>query len=224
MKKAEELFEAATAKDPTFARAYLGIAKAQISAISMTTTTNEESIPRIRREVEKAIELDPNLGEAHALLAYVDYVWNGDWSQAESEFRRALALGANAEASGQYGWSLTTRGRFSEAHEQLKLAAEQDPLSILPPFDEFLTYNFERDVAGEKKAIRQVLAIRPNFVGAHALNVVIYTEQHDCGAARGDAEWIEKNYPAVPLTQSVLAFASACANDRSRAVARIKKM
>jgi hypothetical protein len=224
MKKSEELFEAAVAKDPGFASAYLGIARAEISEISMTTTTNEQSVPRVRQAAQKAIELDPNLGEAYALLAYIDYVWDWNWNGAEAEFRRALQLGANPETSAQYGWSLTTRGRFTEAHEQLLLAAEQDPLSILSPFDEFFTYNFERDLVGQKKNIQQMLKIRPNFLGAHALNVVTDVQQHDCHGARSEADWIEKNFPTVPLTQSTLAFAAACEGNKAEALSQIKKM
>ncbi len=224
LKKSEELFDAAVAKDPSFASAYLGIAKAEISEISLTTTTNEKTVPRIRQAAQKAIELDPKLGEAYALVAYIDYVWDWNWDAAEVEFKRALELGADPETSAQYGWSLTTRGRFSEAHQQFLLTAEQDPLSILSPFDEFFTYNFERDLMGQKKSIQQMLKIRPNFLGAHALSEVLDVQQRDCHAARSEADWIEKNFPTVPLTQSTVAFAAACEGNKAEALSRIKKM
>jgi tetratricopeptide (TPR) repeat protein len=224
LKNAEQLFEAAAAKDPSFANAYLGIARVEISSISMTTTTTEQTIPHMRWAVQKAIELDPNLGEAHALLGYIDYEWRWDWGAAETEFRRALALGTNAEASGQYGWSLTTRGRFSEAHAQLHLSAELDPLAILPHFDEFFTYNFERNVSGEKKAIQEVLRLRPNFFGGHALSVVADVQEHDRRAAQNEANWIAKTYPTLPAAQSVLAFAAACAGEKAEAIRLLGKM
>jgi hypothetical protein len=90
--------------------------------------------------------------------------------------------------------SLMTRGKFAEAHEQLHLAAEQDPLSVAAPFDEFFAYNFERDIAGEQKMLQQMVRVQPDFVGVRALNVVLSVEQHDCAAARTDAGWLGKTY------------------------------
>jgi TolB-like protein len=224
LKKAEEFFEAAIAKDPNFARAYLGIGSAEIAATSLTTVTQAESIPRVREAAQKAIELDPTLGEAHGLLADVAYTWDWNWSQTEEEFRRALDEGAGADTRARYGWSLTTRGRFAEAHAQLRQAAEQDPLSLTAPFDEFFTYNFERDVAGQKQVLQRMLQLRPDFLGAHALEVVMAIEQRDCGTALQEADWIAKTYPTVPVTQTVLAFAAACAGNKTETLRRIKQM
>ena len=103
-------------KDPNFARAYLGIGNAEIAATSLTTLTQKESIPRVRESAQKAIELDPSLGAAYGLLADVAYTWDWNWNEAEEEFRRALDEGAGADTRTRYGWSLTTRGRFAEAH------------------------------------------------------------------------------------------------------------
>ncbi len=224
LKKAVQLFYHAVAKDPGFARAYLGIGNAEFGVASLTEGTYEEIIPRVQQAAQEAIDLDPNLGEAYGLLAHVAYSYDWNWSGAEAEYKRALDLGASSETRARYGWSLATRGHFNEAHEQIHLAAEQDPLSVLPPFDEFFTYNFERDVPGEKKAIQQMLSIRPDYLGARALAVVMDVQQHDCQGARSEADWFEKNYRAVPLTQSTQAFAAACVNDKAEALRRIAKM
>ncbi len=224
VKKAEESFKAAIAKDSNFARAYLGIGNAEIAATSLTTTTQAESIPRVREAAQKAIELDPSLGEAYGLLATVAYTWDWKWSEAEEEFRRAVDEGAGADTRARYGWSLTTRGRFAEAHSQLRQAAEQDPLSLTAPFDEFYTYNFERDVAGQKLVLQRMMQLRPEFLGAHAMAVVMTVQQHDCSAARHEADWIAKTYPTLPVTQTVLAFAAACAGDKAETLRRIKQM
>jgi TolB-like protein/Tfp pilus assembly protein PilF len=224
LKKAIELFNAAVAKDPSFARAYLGIGDAEFGATSMTAQTMEESIPRVRLAAEKAIELDPALGEAYGLLAHVEDIWDWDWTEAETEFKRALDLGASSETRGRYGAALASRGRFAEAHEQIRLAAEQDPLSVLPPFDDFFAYNFERNVSGERMAIEQMLRIHPDFLGAHALAVVMDVQQHDCRAARAEADYLEKTYPTVPATEATLSFAAACGNDKAEALLRIRNM
>jgi serine/threonine-protein kinase len=224
LNKAIDLFRAAVAKDPSFARAYVGISEAEIAAVSLTTTTNQQSIPSARQAAQKAIELDPSLGEAYGLLAYIDYVWDWNWTGADAEFRRAVDLGASPIARAHYGWSLATRGRFAEAHDQLVLAAEQDPLSVVPPFDEFFAYNFERNVPGQKQALQRMLQIRPDFLGAHALSVVMSVEQRDCATARTEADYLAKTYPTVPATHATLAFAAACANNKAETQRQIKQM
>ena len=224
LKKAIELFNEAIQKDPNFARAYLGIGDAEIGSTSLTTLTQEETMPRVREAAQKAIDLDPSLGEAYGLLATVAYTWDWKWNEAEEEFRHALDEGAGADTRVRYGWSLATRGRFAEAHTQLRLATEQDPLSVTAPFDEFFVYNFEGDVAGQKQVLQRMLQLRPDFLGAHALMVVMAVEQHDCGTARREADWIAKTYPTVPATQTVLAFAAACAGDKAETLRWIKQM
>ncbi len=224
LQKAVDLFQAAIAKDPNFARAYLGVGLAELAETSMTTMTHEESIPGVRAAAEKAIGLDPNLGDAHGLLAEVIYTWELNWNDAETELRRAIELGAGAEVRARYGWSLATRGRFAEAHEQLRLAAEQDPLSVLPPFDEFLTSYLERDQAGQQKALDRLHQINPQFFGGSAWTLVGAMARHDCTVVLGDASRFAKTYPKLPVTETMLAFDAVCRNDKAAALERIRQM
>jgi TolB-like protein/tetratricopeptide (TPR) repeat protein len=222
--KAIDLFEAALKKDPNFARAYLGIGNAEIAATSLTVIPSDRGIPRAREAAQKAIQLDPTLGDAYGLLAAVTYVWDWNWNDAEPEFRRALNLGADADVRARFGWSLASRGRFAEAHEQFRLAAEQDPLSIVPPWDEFFTYNFERDAAGQKKSVARLVEIQPGSISGHLVEVVMEASFHDCAALREESAWLNKNYPAVPGTQTALAFAAICDNNKPEALRLVTKM
>jgi hypothetical protein len=78
------------------------------------------------------------------------------------------------------------------------------------PFDEFFAYNFERNIPGQKQVLQRMLQFDPDFLGAHALTVVMSVEQHDCATARTEADWLLKTYPTVPATQSTLAYSAAC--------------
>jgi TolB-like protein len=222
--KAIDLFEAALKKDPNFARAYLGIGNAEIAATSLTVIPSDRGIPRAREAAQKAIQLDPTLGDAYGLLATVTYVWDWNWNDAEPEFRRALNLGADADVRARFGWSLASRGRFAEAHEQLRLAAEQDPLSIVPPWDEFFAYSFERDAAGQKKSVARLVEIQPGSISGHLVEVVMDAGLHDCGALREESAWLNKNFPAVPGTQTAVAFAAICDNNKPEALRLVTKM
>lgn len=218
------LFQAALDKDPNFARAYVGIGSAEIGTISMTTITAKEGFPRVREAAQKAIERDPELPGAYDLLAVETYNWSWNWSEAEGEFRHAIDLGGDAEARAHYGWSLATRGRFAEAHEQFRLAAEQDPLSIVPPFDEFVAYYFERDQAGQQKEIERLKQINPQFFGGPGWALVSAMARGDCGTVEKDAGPFVKSYPKLPISLTMLAFDAVCRNDRPRALEEIHEM
>jgi TolB-like protein len=222
--KAIDLFEAALKKDPNFARAYLGIGDAEIAATSLTVIPSDRAIPRAREAAQKAIQLDPTLGDAYGLLATVTYVWDWNWNDAEPEYRRALNLGADADVRARFGWSLASRGRFAEAHEQLRLAAEQDPLSILPPFDEFLAYYLERNLAGQQKAIARLEQINPQFFGGPAWTLVGAMARSDCATVVKNADPFVKAFPKLPFTQTILALDAVCRNDRPRALGQLKQM
>ena len=222
--KSIDLFEAALKKDPNFARAWIGIGSAEIGSVSMTTMTANDGFPRVREAAQKAIALDPNLPDAYELLADATYNWDWNWAEAEPDFRRAIDLGAGAEARARYGWSLATRGRFAEAHEQLRLAAEQDPLSVVPPFDEFLAYYLEGNVAGQEKAIERLEQINPQFFGGPIWALVGAMSRSDCTTVVKNADPFVKKFPKLPVTHTVLAFDAICRKDKNRALGEIKVM
>jgi TolB-like protein/Flp pilus assembly protein TadD len=122
-------FEEVIAKDPSFAPAYAGLAGAYAFR-SGTVGSEEDDLPKMRAAAEKAIQLDPLLGEAHDALA-IAYARYGQWAQSEKTFRRAIELDPNH--SGSYrdfvGYLLLVLGRIDEALQQLRVAEKTDPLS-----------------------------------------------------------------------------------------------
>jgi adenylate cyclase len=224
MRKSVDLFNAALIEDPSFARAYIGLGDAYLGLTSLTAMTNAESFPAIRQAAQKAIELDPNLGDAHGLLANVDYVWGWDWDTAEAEFRRGIAVGAGPTTHARYGWMLASRGRFNEAHEQESLAAEEDPLSLVVVFDEFYADYFARDSAGEEKTLARMEQLQPNFLAPYALREDLALIGHDCKTARKEADWQAKNYADLPVIQAGLALAAACEGNKPEALTRLHRM
>src|SRR5260370_11801611 len=79
----------------------------------------------------KALELDENLGEAHASLGTVKFTYDWDFLGAEPEFKRAIALNPNyANARQVYSVLLGSLGRPDESLAQIRKAAEVDPLSV----------------------------------------------------------------------------------------------
>jgi len=113
------------ASEPDFAAAWLAMADAH-SKLDRREGNRAELILESAR---KALEVDPSLGEAHALIAGV-HVGRWEWLDAEREFRRALALRpGDAGIRAAYGAFLAQAGFTDRATEQLSSALDRDPLS-----------------------------------------------------------------------------------------------
>jgi Tfp pilus assembly protein PilF len=92
----------------------------------------KEAMPRAKAAAERAVQIDPNLAEAHGALANVLAMFDRNWTEAEREFKRAIELDPNvAEIHNRYGRSyLVPLGRFDEATAELKRALELEPLTM----------------------------------------------------------------------------------------------
>src|SRR5262249_31928206 len=91
-----------------------------------------ESFSKAKAAAMKALELDPDLAEAHASLAYVRTFYDWDWPGAEKEFKRSIELNPNyATAHHWYALYLTVAGRQSDALAEVKRAQELEPLSLI---------------------------------------------------------------------------------------------
>jgi TolB-like protein/Flp pilus assembly protein TadD len=128
-------YEQAIVKDPTFAPAYAGLAATYVfrtgeDRVILTEAERAEEMSRMRVIVDKAIQLDPLLAEAHAAQGMV-HARDAQWEQAEKSFRRALELDPNSSLTRREFASnlLLPLGRIEEAVAQVRLAAKADPLS-----------------------------------------------------------------------------------------------
>ena len=91
----------------------------------------EEWRAKSREHARRALELDPNLAEAHTSLAF-GLLMDDQFAEAEVEFRRAIALNPSyAWAHQWYGDLLSDFGRPDEALREFELAEQLDPLSSL---------------------------------------------------------------------------------------------
>jgi TolB-like protein len=95
LRRSSEYFEAAVEKDPSYARAYAGIAEALVFETFITGTNATDQWRKVRLAADKALSLDPELSEAHATAGIADFFMGWDWGAAERSFRRAIALNPN---------------------------------------------------------------------------------------------------------------------------------
>ena len=134
-KKAMEYFREAIEKDPTYARAFVGLSDSYMSLALLEALQEvlppREAFPKATAAVNKALEIDSTLAEAHASLAHIKFQYDRDWAGAEREFRRAIELNPNhADAHHWYALCLAWMGRQDDALGEIHLARELDPLSL----------------------------------------------------------------------------------------------
>ena len=134
----EELHEAvdhyqrAIAIEPRFARAYVGLAEAWIALGGWTgSVPPREGFPKARTAAVKALEIDPNLSEAHVALAFVTEAHDWNLPAAEKLYLRAIELSPNdALAHDRYAQHLNRTGRQAEGVQAVQRAFELNPLSV----------------------------------------------------------------------------------------------
>jgi serine/threonine-protein kinase len=129
--KSIDYFQQAIEKDPSYALAYVGVSNAYYALGFFDVMLPREAWPKAEDAAVKALEIDDTLGEAHAALGSVKYLYDWDWTAAERELKRAIELNPNDEVTHTvYAYYLHSMGRADEGLAEMKRAYELDPLSI----------------------------------------------------------------------------------------------
>jgi TolB-like protein/tetratricopeptide (TPR) repeat protein len=166
--RAIEFFHQAIARDPSYAAAYAGLSEALILLPRYTGAYPSETRPQSRAAALKALELNPNLAEAHNALAKIAMDYDVDFAGAAREFKRAIELNPNyAGAHHWYSGALESLGQFDEALAQSKLGTELDPFSAVNLVDQGRIYGSARRFPEAKAIFQKALVIDSAFSYAH---------------------------------------------------------
>ena len=162
--RAARHFEEAVANDPGFALAYVGLADTYLLQGLYRGLTMEEGLTKSKAAVERALQLDPRLGEAYASVAKRKN-WEGDYEEAEASFQRALELNPNYAPTYQWYGEMLARlpGRTTEALELSRRAVELDPKSAIIVNDYGETLEFAGKLDEALANYRQAVEIEPQF-------------------------------------------------------------
>ncbi|MEO7648380.1 MAG: tetratricopeptide repeat protein, partial [Gemmatimonadaceae bacterium] len=125
-------FEEAIAKDPSFARAYSGLAETHVIRANFDARLpSSEYWKKAKTAALRALQLDSSLVEAQAALAYGYGMYERDPEAAERAFRRAIQMNPNYGTAHQwYGDFLASRGHLERSLAELRIARSLDPLSL----------------------------------------------------------------------------------------------
>jgi TolB-like protein/DNA-binding winged helix-turn-helix (wHTH) protein/Tfp pilus assembly protein PilF len=169
MQKAEQYFQQAIDRDPSYAAAYSGLADCNSGLTWHGFKSPAEALPKAYAAARKALEINPESAEAHASLGLaMSHGW--DWTGAETEFRRALQLDPQyANGHHWYGDYLSIRSRHGEAIAEAKRALELDPLNLMISTWVGLRYYMARDYSSAIEQNRNSVELDPNFAAAHLM-------------------------------------------------------
>lgn len=128
--RAVEYFERSIAIDPGYAPAHAGLAHTWWARAVLGPLTFAEAAGPARAAATKALALDERLPEAHAHQAYVQGIFEWEWTAAERSARRAVELGPNSvDAHYVYAVLLMAMGRQTEGIEWIDRAVRIDPFA-----------------------------------------------------------------------------------------------
>jgi serine/threonine protein kinase/tetratricopeptide (TPR) repeat protein len=176
MAKADELFEAAVAKDPAYALAAAGCAACH--AAGSDGDRPQESMAKAKKVAMVALKVDDTLVDAHLTLAQVNLRYDWNFADAEREFKRAIELNPkHATARHRYAEFLALMGRRKEALDELNQARRLDPRS--PTINAALgtLAYYSRDYQDAIAHLRQTLEINKDFAPAHSALGLVYEQQ-----------------------------------------------
>lgn len=199
--KAIELLQQAIARDPSYARSHAALADCYvILSIYRAATPVTESLRLAQAEANRALELDPTLGEAHATLAY-SYFYDWNFPAAEAEFQRSLHLTPRyATAHQWYAEYLRMMNRQEDAIAESDRALEIDPLSPIINVEAALPYYYRGENDKAAAQLLRTIDLDPYFASAHGHLCRVYNASgeyrralQECLAAKalGDANWME---------------------------------
>jgi TolB-like protein/DNA-binding winged helix-turn-helix (wHTH) protein/Flp pilus assembly protein TadD len=225
LRKAVAYFGQAIEKDRGYALAYAGLADSWVPRAWYAYLPPKEAFPHARAAALKALELDPDLAEAHTTLAFLKLYYEWDWDGAERQFRRAIELNPNyANAHHWYAEYLSLAGRHEAAIREAERARELDPFSSIIHTWVGSRYFFASryDLAIEQ--YRNVVELDPTFVPARLALGQAYVQKKMLPEAITELRTAVKLSGGSPVYIAALAHAFGVTGRRSEALKSIQEL
>jgi adenylate cyclase len=216
------LFEKAIQLDPSFAKAYVGVAEGHQSLATAGHEPYDVSLPIVKTLLERAINLDPDLAEAHRSLSEMFYNMD-DLLNSETEARRALELNPSLpDCYSQLSELAADKGEPEEMVRQIETAYRLDP--IRPRFiwlvgTAYLWTGREEEALEFWKKTEQLAPM-----SAYRGMTEYYLIKGDLEKAKEFHAKAEKLEPTNPRVTWLGGFIAALEGDREKALLAIRKI
>ncbi|TDJ34758.1 MAG: tetratricopeptide repeat protein, partial [Gammaproteobacteria bacterium] len=200
-------FEQAIEADPEYVPAYTGLADSYLLLTSYGNLTNYVALPKAEEAIATAMELDPDLSEAHASkgLLYMQYSKN---EEAEKELQRALELDPdNAMAHLWYGIVLANLEQDEASVREYQLAYALEPMS--KPINNNLANGLLQRGRYDQSRVHMERMVRldePN-VGAWLRGLAL--THHFAGNLAEAVQWYRRSLAYSPANEDAMGGLSA---------------
>ena len=204
--------------DPQYALPYVGLADHHLSHF-FSGVPSDECLLRARDYTLRALELDPELAHAHAVMGIVAGLYERNWEQASRHFRTAMSGEAvHWHVRSLYAvFHLQPLGLLGEARRQMERVLEDDPLCQVTYHAPGVALDGLGLEAEAKSAWKRSVELDPGFaIGwMHlALHQSVYGRH---AAARESAGKAFSLFPTSPYVIGVMAGALETTGDTARA-------
>ncbi|MDH5208540.1 MAG: hypothetical protein OEW34_07870 [Burkholderiaceae bacterium] len=227
MDKGIACFQQAIERAPDYAMAHAGLAEAYTVQAYLRAQGRAEAVGKARAAVTRALELDPELAEAHAALGAIRLYFEWDWSGAEVAFRRALELNPGSQAAIEaYGYYLLLIGHVDQSLVWTREAARLDPLSTGPVHNLGIAALVQGQNAEAAAEFRRAIDIDPNWTWGYIKLARALALQGLCEEALAQAEIGETRIAGgvAPLCWSWLGAVYALCGDATRARGKLEQL
>jgi len=192
-----EMFERAVELDPDFAEAWAELSMAHSGLINLGMDKSPERLALARAAVDRALELDPNLPDAHLAMAYYYYWGSRDYEPALD----ALAIAEQSMPEDEdvliANFAIRRRqGRLDESLEYIEKAFELSPLEDDLPREIGAIHMMNRDFARALASFDQSIALAPDQQAGYVFKTLAHW-------AAGDAESAREELDRMPQTPGV---------------------
>lgn len=165
LKKATEHHQSAVELDPSFARAWTGLADSYwLRGTWWGDLPPRQAFPMAKEALAEALKRDGRLGEAYASRGWIRFSYEWDFPAAEADFRRGIELSPNsAGPTSSYGTFLRCMKRLEESRVQMERALAINPMDPVDLAETSALYVQMKQPAKAEVLARRALEVDPAF-------------------------------------------------------------
>jgi len=217
-RKAITYFEKAIERDPNFAEAYSGLADAYHFLVITDSMPTRDGDPKGLEAARRAVSLGGNLAESHVSLALALSRSEWNWSGAEDELKRAIALNPSYSMAHRiYAAVFGSTGRHHEAVQQINEAMRLDPLSLPNNAEVVRTLYYARNYDQAVWQGQKALQLDPNYSRTYFWLGRVYSQKGMHREAFATSERILQSMPDSTLGLTEMAYSLAAAGRQTEA-------
>jgi uncharacterized protein (TIGR02996 family) len=218
-------FQSAIESDPKFAPAYSGLADSYIALASRDLSIPAQLFPKADAAARKALELDPELAEAHASIGAINEVFEWNWSAAREAFLEALRLNPNYQTARLwYADALAHQAEFGEAIVQVEIARDADPLSVMVNSQVAKIHYLAGDYEVAERAIATALEVNPYHEPTHFTRGLVLLQKGDRDGAAAELDRALTISKGEPHVVAALGHLESVRGDVGQAAQRLQRL